>query len=257
MTVPVKVTGSHELALGYADSGLTWAQYLEGCGPEVRQPPPRRPVPFLPKEPSQAAVYSFGYTHRAVNGAAVQKGQLDFYYKGTGDLLYTDGEPLASPVPLTGGGIEAEFCAVYCVNKVGEPVYLGYTLANDFSDAGLRHARRNLANLSKLQPTAVATEVVLADLPESSAVNASISRAGRVVWQSDGALGRREMLYAPRVLERLLLCRRGLFAAGTVVYLLLGSCISSHKDGVVLRDADVVTLREEHSGLRLSTPVSC
>ncbi|MFJ7098972.1 hypothetical protein ACIQWL_54375 [Streptomyces mirabilis] len=254
--MPVKVTGSYELALGYADSGLTWDQYLDGCGSEVR-PRAGRPVPFLPEEPSRAAVYSFGYTHRAVNGAAVEKGRLDFYYKGTGDLLCTDGELLASPVPLTGGGIEAEFCAVYCVNKVGEPVYLGYTLANDFSDAGLRHARRNLANLSKLQPTAVAAEVVLGELPESSAVSASISRADRVVWQRDGALGRREMLYAPRVLERLLLRRRGLFAAGTVVYLLLGSCISSYKDGAELRDGDVVTLREEYSGMRLSTPVSC
>ncbi|MEV4927264.1 hypothetical protein [Streptomyces roseoverticillatus] len=253
--MPVKVTGSYELALGYADSKLTWDQYLDGYGSQVR-PRAGRPVPFLPEEPSRAAVYSFGYTHRAVNGAAVEKGRLDFYYKGTGGLLCTDGERLANAVSLTGGGIEAEFCAVYCMNKTGEPVYLGYTLANDFSDAGLRHARRNLANLSKLQPTAVASEVVLADLPESSAVNASISRAGRVVWQRDGALGRREMLYAPRVLERLLLHRPGLFAAGTVVYLLLGSCISSHKDGAELRDGDVVTLQEEYSGLRLSTPVS-
>ncbi|MFE1852134.1 hypothetical protein [Streptomyces sp. NPDC059489] len=257
MTVPVKITGSYELALGYADSGLTWDRYLDGHdGPQVR-PRAGRSVPFLPEDPSRAAVYSFGYTHRAVNGAAVQKGRLDFYYKGTGDLLCTDGERLASPVPLAGGGIEAEYCAVYCVDKEGEPAYLGYTLANDFSDAGLRHARRNLANLSKLQPTAVAAEVVLADLPESSAVSASISRGGTVVWQRDGALGRREMLYAPRVLERLLLHRRGLFAAGTVVYMLLGSCISSHKDGVELRDGDVVTLQEGHSGLNLTTPFSC
>jgi hypothetical protein len=256
MTVPAKVTGPYELARGYAESGLTWEQYLDGRGSEARSRTGRA-VPFLPEEPFRAAVYSFGYTHRTVNGAAVEKGRLDFYYKGTGDLLCPDGEPLASPVPLTGRGIEAEFCAMYCVNKTGEPVYLGYTLANDFSDAGLRHARRNLANLSKLQPTALAAEAVLADLPQSSAVHASISRAGSVIWQRDGALGRREMLYAPRALERLLLHRRGLFAAGTVVYLLLGSCISSHKDGVELLDGDVVTLREEHSGLRLSTPVSC
>ncbi|MEV6029395.1 hypothetical protein [Streptomyces sp. NPDC052036] len=171
--------------------------------------------------------------------------------------MCTDGERLASPVPLTGGGIEAEYCAVYCVNKEGEPVYLGYTPANDFSDAGLRHARRSLANFSKLQPTAVASEVTLADLPESSPVSTSISRGSTVVWQRKGALGRREMLYAPRVLERLLLHRRKLFAAGTVVYLLLGSCTSSHMDGVGLCDGDVVTLREEHSGLSLTTPFSC
>ncbi|MFF7191979.1 hypothetical protein ACFZAR_44260 [Streptomyces sp. NPDC008222] len=55
---------------------------------------------LLPENPSRAAVHSFGYTHRAVNGATVQKGRLDFYYKGTGDLLCTDGERLASPVKV-------------------------------------------------------------------------------------------------------------------------------------------------------------
>ena len=249
-----KTAGSYELAVEYAASGLSWPEFLDG---RPEQPLPAGQVPFLPADRSRAAVYSFGYTHSVVNGAKVEKGRLDFYYKGTGDLLRTDGDRLTSPVPLTSGGIEVEYCAAYCVNKQGEPVYLGFTLANDFSDAGLRHARRNLANLSKLQPTVVAAEAVLEELPPTSAVSASISRDGRVVWQRDGALGRREMLYSPRVLERLLLHRRGLFEAGTVVYLLLGSCISSHKDGAELRDGDVIAMRDTYSGLSLTTPFAC
>lgn len=251
MTTTRKVTGTYELAVGYADSGLSWPEYLDGLAGHEERPSPPGTVPFLPEERSRAAVYSFGYTHAVVNETAVEKGRLDFYYKGTGDLLRTDGDPLSSPVPLTGGGIEVEYCAVYCVNKEGDPVYLGFTLANDFSDAGLRHARRNLANLSKLQPTSVAAEVVLDELPPSSEVSASISRDGTAVWERRGTLGRREMLYSPRVLERLLLRRRGLFEAGTVVYLLLGSCISSHKDGAELRDGDVITMRDTSTGLSL------
>lgn len=255
--MPLKVAGSYELALGYADSGLSWPEYLEGLPGHEERPSSPGTVPFLPDEHSRAAVYSFGYTHAVVNETAVEKGKLDFYYKGTGDLLRTDGDPLSSPVPLTAGGIEAEYCAIYCINKESEPVYLGFTLANDFSDAGLRHARRNLANLSKLQPTAVASEVVLEELPASSAVSASVSRGGAAVWRREGALGRREMLYSPRVLERLLLHRRGLFEAGTVVYLLLGSCISSHKDGAELREGDVISLRDTYSGLSLGNTLFC
>ena len=251
------VAGSYELAVGYADSGLSWPEFLEGRTRKEESPPASRPIPFLPEERSRAAVYSFGYTHSVVNGSAVEKGKLDFYYKGTGDLLRTDGDVLSSPVPLTGGGTEVEYCAVYCVNKEGDPVYLGFTLANDFSDAGLRHARRNLANLSKLQPTVVGSRVVLEDLPPTSAVTASISRGGTVVWERDGALGRQEMLYSRRVLERLLLHRRGLFDAGTIVYLLLGSCISSHKDRAELRDGDVITMRDTYSGLSLGNAFSC
>jgi hypothetical protein len=208
-------------------------------------------VPFLPADSGLATVYSFGYTHCSVNGAPVRKGNLDFYYKGPGELLVTGGAGLVGSSVVLGGGIEVEYCAIYCVDDRGTPVYLGHTLANDFSDAGLRAAHRNLANLSKLHPSAVSAEVVLDDLPAARRVSASIERDGAVVWQREGVLGRDAMIYSRGLMERLLLGRPGVFRPGTIVYLLLGSCISSFKDGAVLQDGDLVTIREGGTGTLL------
>jgi hypothetical protein len=247
----------------YADSGQPWHRYAAGPGSPGGETggtgtaPRPTGVPFLPPSPALSAVYSFGYSHVAVNGVRVEKGNLDFYYKGPGSLLVTEGQPLAGTSMVVGGGAEAEYCAIYCVNTRGEAVYLGHTLANDFSDAGLRSAHRNLANLSKLHPTAVCSDVVLADLPATSTVHASIEREGAAVWRRRGALGRQAMLYSRALMERLLLRRSGLFPPGMIVYLLLGSCVSSHKDGVELRDGDVITLRDSASGLELANPVRC
>ncbi|WP_280721925.1 hypothetical protein [Kitasatospora sp. MAA4] len=249
---------SYELAFGYADSGLTWADYL---GKQPARTPEwaeagggrRAPgtVPFLPDTPSMAAVYSFGYTHASVNGKPVEKGGLDFYYKGPGSLLLADGDRLTGSSWLSGGGLEVEYCAIYCIDTAGEAVYLGYTLANDFSDAGLRTAHRNLANLSKLHPSVLSSEVILGDLPASSQVSASIERDGAVAWQRTGTLGRQAMIYPRRLLERLLLGPRNIFQPGMIVYLLLGTSISSHKDGFELRDADSITIQDHGAGLAL------
>ncbi|WP_435178345.1 hypothetical protein [Actinacidiphila sp. bgisy145] len=252
----------YDLAVDFADSGQSWHRYTAGLGvPDSAAARPgaaRLPVkvPFLPASPALSAVYSFGYSHAAVNDVRVEKGNLDFYYKGPGSLLVAEGQPLTGTSMVVGGGTEAEYCAIYCVNTRGEAVYLGHTLANDFSDAGLRTAHRNLANLSKLHPSAVCSDVVLADLPAVSTVYASVERDGSAVWRRQGTLGRRAMIYSRALMERLLLRRAGLFPPGTVVYLLLGSCVSSHKDGVELRDGDVITLRDSASGLELTNPVS-
>lgn len=254
--------GSYDLAVQFANEGLTWTNQLDRLATRTEEvdagnsPPLRGTVPFLPAAPMLAAVYSFGYTHSEVNGIAVEKGKLDFYYKGPGSLLVTDGAVLVGTSLIFGGGIEVEYCAIYCVNDVGSAVYLGYALANDFSDTRLRAAHRNLANLSKLHPSVVSSEVVLDRLPATSRVDATVERAGTTIWQREGILGSDAMIYSQRLLERLLLQRRNLFAPGMIVYLLLGSCISSHKDGLEMRDGDAITIRDHGSGLSLSNTLA-
>ncbi|MFI6053185.1 hypothetical protein ACIBCO_24270 [Streptomyces violascens] len=255
------LSGTYELAVAFANSGSTWTDFLAGQVGEHTEVPYEAQqldgVPFLPTSPGMSAVYSFGYTHTSVNDIRVEKGNLDFYHKGPGELLITDGETLTGTSLVVGGGIEVEYCAIYCVNERGEAVYLGHTLANDFSDAGLRHAHRNLANLSKLHPSVLSLEVILEDLPPLSAVGATVERDGSLLWKRKGELGTQALLYSRRLMERLLFRRSGLFHPGAVVYLLLGSCISSHKDGVELRDGDLVTIRDSGSGLSLTNHFHC
>ncbi|MBU3064999.1 hypothetical protein KO481_26140 [Nocardia sp. NEAU-G5] len=212
--------------------------------------------PFLPDATGTAQVYCFGYTHRTVNDAPIDRGRIDFYYKGPGGLLVCDGEQLWAADAMVAGGIEVEYCAIYTIDEDGIPVYRGYGLADDFSDVGLRRRYANLAGLSKLQPTAISAEIVPGDIPVHSRVRARIERGGAVVWSREGMLGSGAMLYSRRTLERLLFGRDGIFEPGMVVYLLLGSCISSYRDGVVLESGDRIVMADEASGLSLSNTFS-
>jgi hypothetical protein len=64
------------------------------------------------------------------------------------------------------------------------------------------------------------------------------------------------MRYSRRTLERILFGRPGVFEPGMVVYVLLGSCISSYRDGVVLESGDRIVMEDEASGLSLSNTFS-
>lgn len=257
------LSGSYEMALKYSASPLGWRDFIGTQCVGLAQPDqPERGgdeaprLPFLPDATAAAQVYCFGYTHLAVNGVAVDRAKIDFYYKGPGRLLVCDGVPLRAAAGLVAGGIEVEYCAVYCVGREGDPVYLGFGLADDFSDVGLRKRYTNLAGLSKLQPTAVSSEIVLGEIPARSRVRARIERAGGLAWAREGMLGSETMAYSRRTLERLLFARPGVFEPGMMVYLLLGSCISSYRDGVVLESGDHIVIEDEATGLSLSNTFS-
>jgi len=210
--------------------------------------------PLLPTAHCSAFVCSFGYTFNYINGVlAPERDAPDWYYKGHGASLSSATTTLVRPYYGSGMTIEGEHVAVYLVDRAGRPRYIGYSLANDASDATLRHEKPSLAALSKLYSTPIARELVIHPLPASREITANIIRDGNVIWERAGLLGTDHMRFPLADLERLLFQHSHLLIPGMVFYVLLGAAISSSKDWIELTHGDRIVMKTSEDSLEVSS----
>lgn len=201
-------------------------------------------IPMKPADDRNVFVSSFGRTHNTLNGLPAGNRELDWFFKGNGTTLRTTGERIILPMQSFSGGIEVEYVLVIIITNNGRPKVVGYTIANDFSDVGMRKIHPNLANLSKLMSTGIGHELILTDkIPEHSKVVCKVVREGSDIWRKESVLGFENMKHTQSQLMDILfgsdLLKSPVYS---VHYLLLGASISTDKAGVELRHGDTIII---------------
>jgi len=87
--------------------------------------------------------------------------QPEWFYKGTGAVLKAHGESLTVPPYGNDGGEEPEIAGIYIVDRNGEPVRIGFTTANEFSDHVMEKKSYLYLAPSKLRNCSIGPELVI------------------------------------------------------------------------------------------------
>ncbi len=133
--------------------------------------------------------------------AGIEGVQPEWFYKGDGSMLVAPGAPLESPSFALDGSEEPEIAGIYLIDDTGNPVRLGFALANEFSDhVTERHNYLWLAH-SKLRPAALGPELLLGDLPDEIAGTSRILRDGETLWEKPFLSGEANMSHSIANLE--------------------------------------------------------
>ncbi len=134
----------------------------------------------------------------AVPGKGVQP---EWFYKGDGSCLVAPGAELPSPDFALDAGEEPEIAGIYLIADDGQPVRLGYALANEFSDhVTERHNYLWLAH-SKLRPAALGPELLLGELTAKVEGMSRMLRDGQVIWEKPFHTGEGNMSHSLANLE--------------------------------------------------------
>src|SRR5690606_21449452 len=87
--------------------------------------------------------------------------QPEWVYKGTGSVLRGHGEPLVVPDYGNDGGEEPEIAGVYIIDDEGQPIRIGFTTGNEFSDHVMEKKNYLYLAPSKLRTCAIGPELVI------------------------------------------------------------------------------------------------
>ncbi len=179
----------------------------------------------------------------------------EWFYKGTGGVLRAHDESLEVPEYAEDGGEEAEVAGVYLISADGEPLRIGMTAGNEFSDHCFE--KRNYLYLasSKLRNCAIGPELVIDPEFKSVPGEVSINRRGQGVWSRLIRTGEAEMCHSLRNIEH----HHFKFAEhrrpGDVHVHFFGADCLSFGEGIRLSDGDLMQIRFEGFGRPLRNTV--
>lgn len=145
-------------------------------------------------------VYQWG-----VEGGKPAEGEVgvqpEWFYKGTGAILKAHGEALNVPDFGNDGGEEPEVAGVYIVDRNGEPVRVGFTTGNEFSDHVMEKKNYLYLAPSKLRNCSIGPELVLTD--DFSDLNGlvTVSRQEEILWSANIKTGETNMAHTLANLE--------------------------------------------------------
>ena len=179
----------------------------------------------------------------------------EWFYKGTGTTLRAHGEPLDVPPYAEDGGEEAEIAGIYLISPDGQPLRLGMSAGNEFSDHLFE--KKNYLNLagSKLRTCALGPELVIDPAFESIPGEVALKRAGQVLWEKTILTGEAEMCHSLRNIEHHHFKYEDHRRAGDVHVHYLGADRLSFGDGVRLAAGDVMQVAFKGFGRPLSNPI--
>lgn len=134
--------------------------------------------------------------------AAGQRGvQPEWFFKGDGSCMVAPGATLAAPDFAQDAGEEPEIAGVYLIDAEGDPVRIGYALANEFSDHVTERDNYLWLAHSKLRPAALGPELLIGELPRHIAGMSRILRGGQVLWEKPFVSGEDNMSHSLENLE--------------------------------------------------------
>ena len=179
----------------------------------------------------------------------------EWFYKGSASMLRAHGEPLVVPSFGEDGGEEAEIAGAYIVGPDAKPRRIGMACGNEFSDH--RFEKKNYLNLagSKLRTCSLGPELVLDPAFDSIPGEASIERAGRVLWSKQIRTGEAEMCHSLANIEHHHFKYEGHRSPGDVHIHFFGADCLSFGEGVELKDGDLMRVRFEGFGRPLVNPL--
>jgi len=127
--------------------------------------------------------------------------QPEWFYKGTGSILKGHGDALTVPNYGNDGGEEPEIAGIYIIDRKGNPIRIGFTTANEFSDHVMEKKNYLYLAPSKLRNCSIGPELVLTtDFIELKG-NVSVSRSETALWSADVQTGENNMAHSLENLE--------------------------------------------------------
>ncbi len=127
--------------------------------------------------------------------------QPEWFYKGDGSIIVSPGAELTSPGFALDGGEEPEICAMYVIDKAGQPYRLGFAVGNEFSDHVTEKVNYLYLAHSKLRPCSFGPELLVGELPADIQGHSRIIRDGEIVWEKPFVSGEDNMSHTIANLE--------------------------------------------------------
>jgi len=182
--------------------------------------------------------------------------QPEWFYKGNGSTLVAPGAPLPSPAFALDAGEEPEIAGIYLIDDAGNPVRLGFAIANEFSDHVTERGNYLWLAHSKLRAAALGPELLLGALPEDVRGTSRILRDGAVLWERPFVTGEANMSHSIDNLEHHHF-KYGLFRQpGDVHVHFFGTATLSFAEGVTTQEGDIFEIEAAPFRLPARNPIA-
>ncbi len=167
--------------------------------------------------------------------------QPEWFYKGDGSILRAHGETLEVPAYAEDGGEEPEIAGVYLISPAGEPLRVGFTVTNEFSDHKMEKKNYLYLAHSKLRNCSIGPELSIGDAPfEDVPGTAGIMREGQFIWHKDIWSGEKNMCHSVANLEHHHFKYETHRRPGDVHIHVFGADAFSFGDGLTLAEGDIM-----------------
>lgn len=127
--------------------------------------------------------------------------QPEWFYKGTGAILKGHREALHVPSFGNDGGEEPEIAGIYIIDRKGQPVRIGFTTGNEFSDHVMEKKNYLYLAPSKLRTCSIGPELVLTTDFTALKGRVAVSRDGEELWSTEIQTGENNMAHSLENLE--------------------------------------------------------
>lgn len=182
--------------------------------------------------------------------------QPEWFYKGDGSILVAPGAPLTMPGFAGDGGEEPEIAGIYLIDSDGNPVRLGFSLGNEFSDHVTERVNYLWLAHSKLRQASLGAELRLGDLPADVRGTSRIRRDGAVLWEKPFVSGEANMSHSIANLEHHHFKNALFRRAGDVHVHFFGTATLSCADGIATQAGDIFEIEADAFTLPLANPLA-
>lgn len=182
--------------------------------------------------------------------------QPEWFFKGNGSIVKAHREELAIPSYGWDGGEEPEIAGIYVIALSGEPVRVGLTIGNEFSDH--RMEKKNYLYLapSKLRNCSIGPELTIGEIEfEDVPGTVAIVRNGATLWSKSIWTGEKNMSHTVANLEDHHFKYAAHRRPGDVHIHFFGADAFSFGDGIVLERGDVMEVSFPKFGRALRNPL--
>ncbi len=182
--------------------------------------------------------------------------QPEWFFKGNGAVLKAHGEALEIPAFGWDGGEEPEIAGVYLISPAGEPLRVGLTVANEFSDHQMEKKNYLYLAPSKLRNCSIGPELCIGEAPFSQVEGTvAVYRNGQAIWSKTIFTGQENMSYSVPNLEHHHFKYEAHRRPDDVHVHFFGADAFSFGDGVVLEDGDLMEVSFPAFGRPLRNPL--
>lgn len=205
------------------------------------------------KQPSAQLTDSARMYQMGLEGGSPKAGEIgvqpEWFYKGDGSILRAHNEALSIPPYAGDGGEEPEIAGAYLISPNGEPLRVGLTIANEFSDHKMEKVNYLYLAPSKLRECAIGPELVIGDVEfESVPGTVAIQRSGETLWKKDIWTGQKNMSHTVANLEHHHFKYRAHRRPGDAHIHFFGADAFSFGEGVALEPDDIMEIRFSQFG---------
>nr|WP_067288840.1 AraD1 family protein [Marinobacterium profundum] len=158
--------------------------------------------------------------------------QPEWFYKGDGDIVIAPEQALPVPHFAEDAGEEPELIGIYLIGPNGQPLRLGFAIANEFSDHKIEKVNYLWLAHSKLRACSFGPELLVGDLPDHIEGESRIVRDGKVLWRKPFLTGEANMSHSIANLEEHHFKYAQFRRAGDLHLHFMGTATLSFADGI-------------------------